>query len=211
MVFGLVRAYHLPKETEWETKSQVSELSESDTYSVKTVLDGDSLKLSNGAEVRMIGIDAPDKKEGMFYADEARQFAKKLLEGRTVRLLFDRDKKDRYGRFLAYLLYMDGETQKIANVEITRAGCAYAYTYKPNTAYDKEIVAAQKEAREKNLGIWTNPVKREKEYVVDRGKHFGLTHRRGCPKIGGGGTIQKVNTREEGFDLGAPPCRTCQP
>jgi endonuclease YncB( thermonuclease family) len=190
---------------------EVPALSESETYSVATVIDGDSLRLTNGAEVRLVGIDAPDKKEGMFYADEARQFAKELLEGRQIKLLFDREKTDRYDRFLAYVLYRDGEGEKVANIEIVRAGCAYAYSFKPNIAREKEIIAAQKEARQKVLGVWKRQVKKEKEYIVDWGANFGLTHKPWCKRIGGGGRIQKVKTREEGFDMGAPPCRTCQP
>jgi micrococcal nuclease len=190
---------------------EVSALSESETYTVERVIDGDTVRLANGAEVRLVSIDAPDKKDQMFYADEARQFAKQLLEGRQVRLQFDREKKDRYDRFLAYVLYRDGESEKVANIEIVRAGCAYAYSFKPNTSREKEIIAAQKEARAKRLGVWKRQVKKEKEYIVDWGEKFGLTHRPGCEKIGGGGRIQKVKTREEGFDMGAPPCRLCQP
>jgi micrococcal nuclease len=190
---------------------EVPALSESETYTVATVIDGDTLRLTNGAEVRLVGIDAPDKKDGMFYADEARQFAKQLLEGRQVRVQFDREKRDRYDRFLAYVLYKDGESEKVANIEIVRAGCAYAYSFKPNIAREKEIIAAQKEARQKVLGVWKRRVKKEKEYVVDWGSDFGLTHKAGCERIGGGGRIQKVSTREEGFDMGAPPCRLCQP
>lgn len=42
---------------------EVPALSESETYTVERVVDGDTLRLANGAEVRLLGIDAPDKKE----------------------------------------------------------------------------------------------------------------------------------------------------
>jgi len=192
-------------------RAEVPALSESEAYTIEKVVDGDTIRLANGAEVRLVGIDAPDKKERMFYADEARLFAKQLLEGRQVRIQFDREKRDRYERFLAYVLYKDGESEKVANIEIVRAGCAYAYSFKPNTWHEREIIAAQKEARLKNLGVWKRKVRREREYIVDWGEKFGLTHKVGCEKIGTGGRIQKVSTREEGFDMGAPPCRLCQP
>lgn len=72
-----------------------------ETYTVKRVIDGDSLELSNGETIRLIGIDIPeaDTKE----ATEVKDFVKSLVEGKEVRLEFDVQERDKYGRLLAYV------------------------------------------------------------------------------------------------------------
>jgi len=74
---------------------------EGGTYTVERVIDGDTLKLTNGEEVRLIGIKAPkDEKMGQ----EATRYLKNWLkEGIEVRLEFDVQREDKYGRLLAYV------------------------------------------------------------------------------------------------------------
>jgi len=71
------------------------------TYTVERVIDGDTLKLTNGKEVQLIGIKAPEDEE---MGQEATEFVKSLgLEGKEVRLEFDVQKRDKYGRLLAFV------------------------------------------------------------------------------------------------------------
>ena len=91
------------------------------TYTVERVIDGDTLKLTNGERVRLIGIDTPESKPNdkakrdskragqdietiTKMGQEATKFVKRLVtEGKEVKLEFDVQEKDKYGRLLAYV------------------------------------------------------------------------------------------------------------
>ncbi len=126
---------------------------------VSRVIDGDTVELSNGEKVRYIGIDTPEvrKRKGagwiydpMPYAEEARDFNRKLVEGREVKLEFDVQKRDKYRRILAYV-YKD---EIMVNLEMVRQGYAMIYTFPPNVRHTGDFLIAQEEARENNRGLW---------------------------------------------------------
>jgi len=126
---------------------------------VSRVIDGDTIELSNKEIVRYIGIDTPELREkkdaGWIYnprpyAEAAKDFNKRLVEGRLVRLELDVQKKDKYGRTLAYVYVED----KMINSEMLKEGYAMIYTYPPNVKYTEEFLAAQKFARDNNKGLW---------------------------------------------------------
>ena len=103
-----------------------------DVVRVKRVVDGDTLLLTNRERVRLIGVDTPEtkhpKKPVQRYGKEAYLFTKKMVEGEKVRLEYDWQKKDKYGRFLAYVYLMDGT---FLNAEIIKQGYGFAYTRFP--------------------------------------------------------------------------------
>ena len=77
---------------------------------VVRVIDGDTIEVSiDGTEedVRYIGVDTPETvKPGapvQCYGPQASAANHRLVEGRTVRLVFDRERRDAYGRLLAYV------------------------------------------------------------------------------------------------------------
>jgi len=128
-------------------------------YTVRHVVDGDTVELSNGARVRYIGIDTPEirKRKGsewiykpMPYAEEAKEFNKMLVEGKSVRLEYDVQKKDKYNRDLAYVYIGD----KMVNMEMVKQGFAMIYTYPPNVRYTQRFIEAQKDARDNKRGLW---------------------------------------------------------
>lgn len=128
---------------------------------VLRAIDGDTIELSDGQRVRYIGIDTPELRERdgsdwvyrpMPYAEEAKAFNRKLVEGRSVILKFDVQKMDKYNRLLAYVYAGD----KMVNLEMVRQGYAMIYTYPPNVKYVEEFLAAQKEARKNNRGLWVD-------------------------------------------------------
>lgn len=125
-------------------------------YRVARVVDGDTLLLANGARVRLIGADTPEtvKPEHPVEAwgPEATRFTRQFVAGGEVRLQMDREKVDRYGRFLAYVWV--GE--RMLNEELIRAGLARArleFRYAPSmkTRFRK----AEEEARQAQRGIWS--------------------------------------------------------
>ena len=68
---------------------------------VQHVIDGDTIVLSCGERVRFIGLDAPEIGEPG--ADEATQFVRELVEGKTVWLEADGADRDRWGRLRRYV------------------------------------------------------------------------------------------------------------
>ena len=76
------------------------------TYRVEKVLDGDTIVLSDGTKVRYIGVDSPESvhpsKPVQHYGPEASKANKRLVLGKRVGIQYDVERKDRYGRTLAY-------------------------------------------------------------------------------------------------------------
>ncbi|MBI9081394.1 MAG: thermonuclease family protein [Pseudodesulfovibrio sp.] len=116
-----------------------------------TLLDGDSMLVEyNGysQEVRLIGIDAPEW--GQEYGTQAKAYAMNFCFGKTLRLELDKEKKDRYGRLLAYAYCGD----HMLNEEMVRAGMALAIKVKPNTRYYSLLKKAEEKARVERRGFW---------------------------------------------------------
>lgn len=132
------------------------------------VYDGDTIKIDTGERVRLIGIDTPEVHENpkmrrdsertkkdlqtiLALGKKAKVFAQSLLEGKKVRLDFDVEQKDKYGRLLAYVYLMDG---RFVNEEIMRNGYAYPMTIPPNVRYADDFRAWYREAVEQKRGLW---------------------------------------------------------
>jgi len=121
---------------------------------VVRVIDGDTILLSNGEKVRYIGINTPEihhptrGKEP--YGQEAKEANRRLVEGKTVRLEFDVQQRDKYGRLLAYV-HLDGQ---MVNRRLVRDGYAEVATYPPNVRHQDEFLKLQGEAREQQRGLW---------------------------------------------------------
>ncbi len=139
-----------------------------DTYIVTRVIDGDTIELNTTERVRLIGIDTPEtrvnrklerdmkrtgKESQMIIAmgKEATEFTKRLALGKTVTLEYDAEKRDRYGRLLAYVYLPDG---KMLNAEILKQGYGQLYTFPPNIKHVDMFIKMQLEARENERGLW---------------------------------------------------------
>lgn len=122
--------------------------------SVEHVIDGDTVHLADGRRIRYIGIDTPEldstSDRTRRLAREAQEFNSRLVEGKTVRLEFDVEVKDRYARTLAYV--WEGET--FVNAELVREGLARAKVYGRNTRYAEELERLEKIARTGGKGLW---------------------------------------------------------
>ena len=123
---------------------------------VERVVDGDTIIVRGVGRVRLIGVDTPETvspgRPVEFFGREASAFAKRLLEGRSVRLEYDQDRTDRYGRTLAYVHLADGT---FVNAEIIRRGYGHAYTRFP-FRYRDRFRRFEREARDAGRGLW-NP------------------------------------------------------
>jgi endonuclease YncB( thermonuclease family) len=144
---------------------------------VKGVVDGATIRIVpaiDGAnEVRLIGADTPDAKGakigGQPYSERASRFTESALDGKKVGLDFDAERKDRHGRLLAYVYPMgDG----MFNGVLLRKGYAQTYIVKPNDEHRDDFEAAQKKAKENDLGIWGLPEARRCE-LANHGNGIG--------------------------------------
>jgi len=135
---------------------------------VERAVDGDTLKLLDGQRVRLIGVDTPE----YHYSDKllrdakrthkdiatiqslgkkASDYTKALIAGKKVRLEFDVEKHDKYGRLLAYV-YLDDGT--FVNAKILEEGYGQVMTIPPNVRYAKHFLKLEQEARDKHKGLW---------------------------------------------------------
>jgi micrococcal nuclease len=118
---------------------------------VSRISDGDSFRCQDGRRVRLIGIDTPESRQQPF-GDKSRLALQKLVPlGTHVRLEADVAKADRYGRQLAYVWM--GPT--LVNEAMVREGWAVLYTVPPNVKYVVRLGRAQKEARARGAGLWS--------------------------------------------------------
>jgi endonuclease YncB( thermonuclease family) len=128
---------------------------------VSKVIDGDTVVLVGGNTVRYIGIDTPEvrHRQGKRWVYNPQPFAeaataenRRLVAGKQVWLETDSQKRDRYGRRLAYV-YLG---EKMVNEHLVRQGLARAKTYPPNRRHEKRLKAAQNDAKRAGRGIWAN-------------------------------------------------------
>lgn len=165
--------YVIPRlEQKDKIERKFNSFADSGPYIVTKVVDGDTFEVEvNGVKekVRMLGIDTPEKYEsGKLDRDTERtkkdkntikklgklasDYAKKLLDGKKVRLEADESQgdKDRYGRLLRYVYLEDGT---FINLKLVEDGYANAYT-KFDVSKKDEFIAAERRARENKKGLW---------------------------------------------------------
>ncbi len=121
------------------------------------VIDGDAIVVDmNGKEerVRLIGVDTPEtvhpQKPVERFGKEASDFTKRMVAGKKVRLEYDWQTRDKYGRLLAYVYLKDGT---FLNAEIVKQGYGFAYTKYP-FKHMEEFRQYEREAREAQKGLW---------------------------------------------------------
>jgi micrococcal nuclease len=170
-----------PSEPEEEAPEQSSFEA---TVAVTRVVDGDTVDISPAVEgitrVRLIGVDTPETSDPdcgkQPYADEAKTFTTSRLQRQQVGLEFDVERRDRYGRLLAYVYPSEEE---MFNETLVREGYAQVATFPPNVKHVERFLAAQLEARSVGTGLWSLSPE-ELAAQTDRGNG-----------VGGGGCLRK--------------------
>jgi len=179
------------------------------------VIDGDTILLDGNEKVRLIGVDTPETRDEdrpvQYFGKEAYEFTRSLVEGKKVRLEYGMNKKDKYGRTLAYVYLEDGT---FLNAEIIKQGYGYLYRAFIFKYFDK-FWQHEKEAREKKIGLWA-PVKVQElkagnknedtiVYITRSGTKY---HREGCSSL----KRSKIPmTLKEACERGYKPCAKCNP
>ncbi len=212
---------------------------ESSKAKVTRIVDGDTVEVQIGTKtekVRLIGIDTPEKHESSkLNSDAARtgqdkaaikalgelasKYTEKHLLNKTVKLEFKPDeKRDRYGRLLAYVRLADGTD---FNRNIIADGYANAYTKYPHARMDS-YRAAERMARERKQGLWGGGVQQERTGTTPQRRpsvaHYAsrnsqVFHSAGCSyvaRITAGNRIA-FTSRDAAVQSGRRPCKRCKP
>lgn len=124
---------------------------------VDRVVDGDTIEVDldgHEEDVRYIGIDTPESVKPdspvECFGPEASERNHELVDGRRVRLVFDRERRDVYGRLLAYVYVGD----ELINAELLRGGYAQTLEIEPNTSHAEQFREIESDAAAAERGLW---------------------------------------------------------
>jgi endonuclease YncB( thermonuclease family) len=143
---------------------------------VREVVDGDTVILADGREIRLVGIQAPKLPLGRPnfrawpLAREAKAALERLVKGRRVTLSFGGRRRDRYRRWLAHL-HLAGpgkggvggsgtaagfDNDRWVQGAMLSLGLARVYSFADNRAAIAAMLARERAARAARRGIWGN-------------------------------------------------------
>ncbi len=125
---------------------------------VVETIDGDTIdvRFGNGRveRIRVLGADTPETKDRrkpvQCFGPEASAYTHARLAGRRVTLETDVEKRDKYGRLLAYV-YVDGVRY---DDELLRLGYARLLIIPPNGEHARALLEAEMQARAARRGLW---------------------------------------------------------
>lgn len=153
-----------PSETTSRCDLDASSSLITETVRVSHVYDGDTLTLSDGRKVRLIGVNAPElaqrgKKSGGYradqpYAQQAKQAVHDFVKkSSSLKMSLGADSKDRYGRWLGHLFNQADESLEH---ELLQRGLAYHVAIPPNLSLADCFSRAEQEARDARRGVWSD-------------------------------------------------------
>ncbi|MDX6636123.1 MAG: micrococcal nuclease [Solirubrobacterales bacterium] len=142
----------------WEQLDFRDEPPASATAYVSRVVDGDTVEVRlDGREedVRYIGVDTPETVKPdtpvQCFGPQASRFNHGLVERRRVRLVFGVERRDVYGRLLAYV-YLG---ERLVNAELIRRGLARTLTIPPNDRFADRFKGLEIAAARAGRGLWS--------------------------------------------------------
>ncbi|MFW6051815.1 MAG: thermonuclease family protein [Myxococcota bacterium] len=125
---------------------------------VLRVIDGDTIvaKVDGREErIRYIGIDTPETHHPRIgeepFGREATEANRALVGDGPVELAFDVERRDDYGRLLAYVYLPDGT---FVNAVLVEDGYAQIMTVPPNVRHADLFRRLEREARDREAGLW---------------------------------------------------------
>lgn len=140
----------------WEELGREEEPASAWAYVTRAV-DGDTVEVRLGGEtedVRYIGVDTPETVKPntpvQCFGPQAHRFNARLVTHRRVRLVFGEERRDVYGRLLAYV-YLDG---RFVNAELVRRGLARTLTIPPNDRFAGPLKRLEIAAARAGRGLW---------------------------------------------------------
>jgi len=151
---------HAFSEPDWST------LEAGPRVRIKAVVDGDTVELERGPDVRMVGTQAPKLPLGRDHVAEwpLARAAKRLLEdmiaerGAEAQLYFGGRRTDRHGRHLAHIVLDDGPDEPLwLQGAMVLAGLARVYTFADNRSLITDLLLREHVAREQQRQVWDHP------------------------------------------------------
>lgn len=136
---------------------------------VTRVVDGDTIEARIGGsveDVRLIGVDTPETvKPGApveCFGPQASRFSHRVLEGRRMQLVFGQERRDVYGRLLAYVYLRPGEgplerdpgLPRFVNAALVSRGMARTLTIPPNDRFAPLLKRLELGAARAGRGLW---------------------------------------------------------
>ncbi|MBA3866459.1 MAG: thermonuclease family protein [Solirubrobacterales bacterium] len=125
---------------------------------VLRAVDGDTIEVrleGRDEDVRYIGVDTPETVKPdtpvQCFGERASHFDHRLVEHRRVRLVFGVERRDVYGRLLAYV-YLG---RRFVNAELVRRGLARTLTIPPNDHFAKYFKRLETGAARAGTGLWS--------------------------------------------------------
>jgi micrococcal nuclease len=131
------------------------------THSITRVIDGETVALDDGSELRLIGALAPraidvGAEPGRWPIEvAAREELRALVLGKSVKLSFGGDRHDRYGRLLGHAVLV-GDEERWVQWHLLEQGLARAYAQAGNRICSDELLTAERVAREWRRGLWAD-------------------------------------------------------
>lgn len=180
---------------------------------VRYVIDGDTIVLKKGTRVRYRGINSPEIPHedipGEPLGLSATKRNRQLVQGRLVTLVQDDEKRDRFGRLLAYV-FLPGD--RMVNEVLVREGMAFVCFSEKGSPFSKRLLDAQREAIDAGRGIWSIPPVSPEPYYVGNRQSLCF-HRPSCPY---GKKISKSSlvifkSRSDACKEGFCRCKRCLP
>lgn len=119
---------------------------------VKRIISADTFEIDGGQKVTFIGIEFPDELKGENpLHQKVIAFERRLMQDKTVQLVFGKQRMDDRGRLLAYVFI---GTDMFVNAELVMNGYARVRTVPPNTDYRTLFLRLEEFARKSGLGMW---------------------------------------------------------
>lgn len=142
---------------------------------VKRVVDGDTFVAvykNRDYRARLLCIDTPESVmngvDVQPYGKEASERLKELIEGKDVKMVFEKDTDDRYDRLLVYVLLDDGTC---VNSLLVAEGYARVDFVRPNTVNREYFDRLMEAAISRGIGLWSLP-EAERPFVRDRDGNY---------------------------------------
>ncbi|MBR7889964.1 thermonuclease family protein [Marinomonas sp. A79] len=148
---------------------------------IKRVVDGDTIHLTDGRKVRLVGINTPEldhkHQKHQAYAVQATEFLRARLD-QFVYLQRAKDDRDRYGRYLYYLF--DKDRISLAS-QLLSEGLGYRIAVPPNLAYQDCFVESEDAARRAHKGLWQQSLQWQPKagFAISRVNITSITQNRG--------------------------------
>ncbi len=141
---------------------------------VARVIDGETVALDDGTELRLIGALAPraidaGAEPGTWPLElAAQEELRALILGKSIELAFDRERTDRYGRLQAHAFWMEGEQRRWVQGHLLQQGLARAYGQAGNRACTGGALEAERMAHEAHRGLWGDAAYRTRSADLSR-------------------------------------------